>query len=552
VEKERLRAVGYRRVSMREQVDGHSLDAQAKNIRDYVNGQGWDLLEIYTDAGISAKKDSFRPDLARLMQDAEAGKFDVVVVDKIDRFYRHLAGLLTALDNLRHMNVAFASVQERLDFTSPWGKLTLTVLGILAELYLDNLRQETIKGKKERARKGLWNGMPPYGYCKGLCEACEDPNGKGYCPDFGQPSKTDGKHLVAHPIDSQVVKLAFAWYLEGNASDAIIAEKLNEFFLELPDGEKIQVHQRGHPGVSEPGPFKKDVVRDMLKRVFYTGFLPYKSSSGLGARRTRRSDLASAELYPGQHPVLISMEDYHKAQELRRLQTVTRHTKWSTPAHVFPMSGILYCGYCGSSMRGVSNQNRLYYRDGANIEKTRNCPQHTVRAEKLEASMAEVLKNILAAWDKTHETIDPEEASREIENRFNRARELYLAGDINRDQYQVEKERYEKSKSNLRLEDANVIITLTDSLRTSLNNWDETLPIEKKKLLRTAIRAAFVRGDTLVALQPTDVLWPLTDPIRCQSGEGGRRSKSDNLALFDQSMTDAAAVATFSDMQGKT
>jgi site-specific DNA recombinase len=72
VEKERLRAVGYRRVSMREQVDGHSLDAQAKNIRDYAAGQGWDLLEIYTDAGISAKKDSFRPELARLMQDAEA------------------------------------------------------------------------------------------------------------------------------------------------------------------------------------------------------------------------------------------------------------------------------------------------------------------------------------------------------------------------------------------------------------------------------------------------------------------------------------------------
>jgi hypothetical protein len=65
-------------------------------------------------------------------------------------------------------------------------------------------------------------------------------------------------------------------------------------------------------------------------------------------------------------------------------------------------------------------------------------------------------------------------------------------------------------------------MTLTDSLRTSLNNWDDTLPTEKKKLLRTAIRAAFVRGDTLVALQPTEVFWPLTEPIRCQSGEGGR------------------------------
>ena len=123
----------------------------------------------------------------------------------------------------------------------------------------------------------------------------------------------------------------------------------------------------------------------------------------------------------------------------------------------------------------------------------------------------------------------PSEAERDIENRFIRAQELYLAGDITREQHQVEKERYEKSKNNLRLEDANVLITLTDSLRTSLNNWDETLPIEKKKLLRMAVRAAFVRGDTIVALQPTEVFWPLTEPIRCQSGEGGRDLSSYHL-----------------------
>jgi site-specific DNA recombinase len=146
MEKVTLKAVGYRRVSMREQVDGHSLDAQEKNIRDYAKSQGWQVIEIYTDAGISAKKDSFRPDLARMMQDAEAGKFDVIVVDKIDRFYRHLAGLLTALDHLRNIGISFASVQERLDFTSPWGKLMLTVLGILAEIYLDNVRRSMACG----------------------------------------------------------------------------------------------------------------------------------------------------------------------------------------------------------------------------------------------------------------------------------------------------------------------------------------------------------------------------------------------------------------------
>ena len=66
--------------------------------------------------------------------DASQKKFDVIVVDKIDRFYRHLSGLLTTLDQLNGYGVSFASVQEQLDFTTPWGKLMLTVLGTLAEI----------------------------------------------------------------------------------------------------------------------------------------------------------------------------------------------------------------------------------------------------------------------------------------------------------------------------------------------------------------------------------------------------------------------------------
>ena len=79
-----------------------------------------------------------------------------------------MGSLLVALDQLNAWNVSFASVQERLDFTTPWGKLTLTVLGMLAEIYIDNLRQETRKGKHQRARKGLWNGTIPLGYCRGF------------------------------------------------------------------------------------------------------------------------------------------------------------------------------------------------------------------------------------------------------------------------------------------------------------------------------------------------------------------------------------------------
>jgi site-specific DNA recombinase len=136
-----LRAVGYRRVSSQEQTEGHSLDAQTTHIQNFIQSQGWNLVQLYTDAGISAKKGSHRPAFEQMLKDAQKRQFDVVVVDKIDRFYRHLTGLLTALDQLNGMDVSLASVQEKLDLTTPWGKLMLTVLGMLAEIYIDNVRR---------------------------------------------------------------------------------------------------------------------------------------------------------------------------------------------------------------------------------------------------------------------------------------------------------------------------------------------------------------------------------------------------------------------------
>lgn len=136
-----MRAVGYRRVSSQEQTDGHSLDAQTTHIQTYAQAQGWHLVEIYTDAGVSAKKGSHRPAFEQMLREAKEGKFDVVIVDKIDRFYRHLSGLLSTLEQLNNHGVSLASVQEKLDFTTPWGKLMLTVLGMLAEIYIDNVRR---------------------------------------------------------------------------------------------------------------------------------------------------------------------------------------------------------------------------------------------------------------------------------------------------------------------------------------------------------------------------------------------------------------------------
>ena len=90
-----------------------------------------------------------------------------------------------------------------------------------------------------------------------------------------------------------------------------------------------------------------------------------------------------------------------------------------------------------------------------------------------------------------------------------RAKELYMQGEMTREAFQTEKDRYEKAQNSLQFTNPNAIMTLCMSLQPALQGWDGTLPIERKKLLRTAVRAAFLRGNTLVGLKPTDAFMPL-------------------------------------------
>src|SRR5690606_28547339 len=138
--------------------------------------------------------------------------------------------------------VSFVSITENLDFTTPWGKLTLAVLGTLAEIYLDKLSAETSKGKVARAQKGLYNGTIPYGYCQGNCATCTDPNGPGYCPRCGGPDLKEEEPSYAlwlHPVESAAMRLAFEWYATGDYSDGDIARRLNGCQYRGSDGASL-------------------------------------------------------------------------------------------------------------------------------------------------------------------------------------------------------------------------------------------------------------------------------------------------------------------------
>ena len=108
-------------------------------------------MEEYRDEGISGAKDS-RPDLDRLMRDARARKFDVIVVARFDRFARSVSHLLRALDKFSQLGVDFVSLSESIDTSTPMGKMIFTVLGAVAELER-NLIKERVQLGISRARK---------------------------------------------------------------------------------------------------------------------------------------------------------------------------------------------------------------------------------------------------------------------------------------------------------------------------------------------------------------------------------------------------------------
>ena len=126
-----LKAAVYARVSSEEQVEGYSLDAQRRAFRALVEGRGWTVFHEYLEEGRSAHTDDIRkrPVFKQAIDDALAGRYDVLVVHKIDRFSRKLRVTLEYFEKLGKAGVGFVSIQNEIDYSTPTGKFMLVMQG---------------------------------------------------------------------------------------------------------------------------------------------------------------------------------------------------------------------------------------------------------------------------------------------------------------------------------------------------------------------------------------------------------------------------------------
>ena len=158
------KAVAYIRVSSSSQVEGHSLDAQERLFHELCRSRGWDPGKVYREEGKSAFRESIksRPSFRQLLDDAPNNAFDLVVVYALDRWSRNLKVTLETLALLGRYDVAFVSITENIDYSSPMGRFVTKMLGSIAELYSDTLGGRIGESLEQRAIKGKHTG--------GICE----------------------------------------------------------------------------------------------------------------------------------------------------------------------------------------------------------------------------------------------------------------------------------------------------------------------------------------------------------------------------------------------
>ena len=134
-------------------------EMQLSELREYVNRRGLSIHEEYVDQGVSGSKES-RPALNRLMSDAQRCRFDAVLVWKIDRFGRSLKHLVNSLADLSACGIAFISLRDNLDLSTPSGRLMFQIIGAMAEFERALIQERVRAGLRNAKAKGRRIGRP--------------------------------------------------------------------------------------------------------------------------------------------------------------------------------------------------------------------------------------------------------------------------------------------------------------------------------------------------------------------------------------------------------
>jgi site-specific DNA recombinase len=146
-----------------------------------------------------------RPEGKRLLEDAKAGKFNTVLVYKLDRLGRTLLVIVEAHDKLAEFGVGLRSPHEAIDTSTPHGRFAFQTLASVAELERENIRTRTRDGFHRAFRAGKYMGVVPYGYAANKDAHLEivPEEAKVVCEIFGRIAESASLYSVAKDFNER-------------------------------------------------------------------------------------------------------------------------------------------------------------------------------------------------------------------------------------------------------------------------------------------------------------------------------------------------------------
>lgn len=334
-----MNVVLYLRYSSSAQTE-QSIEGQDRVCTEYCERQGYTILHRYIDRATSAYKDTEkRHEFLQMIKDAEKGKWEAVIVYKLDRFARNRYDSANYKARLKKAGVRLISATEPIT-DSPEGIILESVLEGMAEYYSKELAQKITRGMRESALKG---------------NVCGGQTALGY--------KIENKKWVLDPVEAPIVREAFELYDSGKSVAQII--KIFE--------------EKGYR-TSKGVPFNKNSFYHLLHNERYIGTYIY----------------GDIRIEDGM-PAIIDKELFQRVQERG---WKVKKAPGSMKAKVdYLLSGKLFCGHCNSLMVGESGKSATgtvyYYYKCHNQKYKHSCDKRPVRKDWIEDLIAQKVFDLI-------------------------------------------------------------------------------------------------------------------------------------------------------------
>ena len=353
-----MNAAIYARYSSDNQRE-ESIDAQIRGITEFAERNSILITNTYIDEAKSATTDN-RPSFLQMMNDAESGHFDAVIVHKLDRFSRDRYDSAYHKRRLKNANVRLISMTENLD-DSPESVILESVLEGMAEYYSKNLSREVKKGMKETALQCKHTGgIPPLGY-----------------------DVTPDKTYVINEYEAAAIRKIFNEYVEGK-SYKNIARELNE------SGHRTKIGRK----------FQPTSLHTILRNEKYAGVYVFnktqrtKTITGSTNKLNKEEDIIRIQ---GGMPTIIDQLTFDNVQ--KKLHANKKRSQTYKAKEIYLLSGKLECGLCNRLMSGTrrhAGRNKsLLVTYQCNTRKNHNtCNKKEVNRDRIELQVIDHLDKL--------------------------------------------------------------------------------------------------------------------------------------------------------------